>query len=232
MSNRSETNEEVATKSLFTPGRTIAWKYIELSTYPWEVLSEICNIIPEIGNGLSEDEYERREGNVWIHRTADVAQSAYIGNSVIIGERTEIRHGAYIRGNALVGSNAVIGNSTELKNVILFDGVQVPHYNYVGDSILGYKAHMGAGAITSNVKNDRSLISVQCGKIRIDTGLKKFGAILGDNVEVGCNSVLNPGSVIGIGTLVYPLSMVRGFVPSSSIYKRQGEVVIKYQKLI
>ncbi|MCL2124962.1 MAG: hypothetical protein FWH33_03105 [Oscillospiraceae bacterium] len=292
---------------LFEPRNTVAWEHLSRLTYPWEALPIIHDIIMEIGASLDGSEYAMYENDVWIHKTATITPSAFIGNAVIIGAGAEIRHGAFIRENALVGDNTVVGNSTELKNVILFNGVQVPHYNYVGDSILGYKAHMGAGAITSNAKNDHSSISVSYGAGagdgaargmgaarlgrgvdggagadagdgtehalnaaqlggggvdggagagagdgtdsaqfgsggagvagseqtvnalneggRIETGLRKFGAILGDHVEVGCNSVLNPGSVVGKGTLVYPLSNVRGYVPAGCIYKRQGEVV-------
>jgi NDP-sugar pyrophosphorylase family protein len=184
----------------------------------------------EFGATLNEAEFEKKSSDVWIHKTAIIAPSAYIGSAVIIGAYTEVRHCAYVRGSVLVGNGAVVGNSTEVKNAILFDEVQVPHYNYVGDSILGYKSNMGAGAITSNMKSDRTIISMDCGNTRIDTGLKKFGAVLGDYVEVGSNSVLNPGSVVGSGASIYPLSMVRGFVPSDSIYKRQGEIVQKYER--
>ena len=227
MGNVEEYRANLSVEALFEPGHTIVWNEIAKLSYPWEILPNIRNMIFELGERLDKSEYEQRGDDIWIHKTAVVALSAYIGSAVIIGAETEVRHCAFIRESAIIGSKAVIGNSTELKNVVLFDGVQVPHYNYVGDSVLGYKAHMGAGAITSNVKNDRSLVSVRYGDDRIDTGLKKFGAILGDHVEVGCNSVLNPGSVIGAGTLVYPLSSVRGTIPAGSIYKRQGEVVEK-----
>ena len=210
---------------LFESGHTVAWEFLSQFSHPWEALPGIREFILELGASLDSSNYEQRGGDVWIHKSASVAQSASIGSAVIIGADTEVRHCAFIRGSALVGCNAVVGNSTELKNVILFDGVQVPHYNYVGDSILGYKSHMGAGSITSNVKSDRTPISVKYGDGRIDTGMKKFGAVLGDRVEVGCNSVLNPGCVVGAGSSIYPLSMVRGFVPARSIYKRQGEVV-------
>ena len=213
--------------SLFEPGRTVAWSYLSRFIWPWEALPEIGSIILQIGATLDKEEYEGRPGNVWISKTAKVAASAHIGQCIIIDAGAEVRHGAFIRENALVGAGAVVGNSTELKNVILFNGVQVPHYNYVGDSILGYKSHMGAGSITSNVKSDHTLVTVTCGKNKIETGLKKFGAILGDCVEIGCNSVLNPGAVIGPHTSVYPLSMVRGSIPPSSIYKKQGEIAEK-----
>ena len=212
---------------LFKPGYTLAWGFLSQFTWPWEALPGIAGFIAETGAGLDAAEYELRENNVWIHKTAKIAPTAFIGSSIIISAGAEIRHCAYLRENALVGSGAVVGNSTELKNVILFDNVQVPHFNYVGDSILGYKSHMGAGAITSNAKGDSSPISVVCGNTRIETGYKKFGAILGDHVEVGCNAVLNPGCVIGPNATVYPLSMVRRFVPAGSIYKKQGEVVEK-----
>ena len=218
--------EALQTGELFEPGHTPAWEFLTQFTWPWEALPHIGDCITELGAGL-DDGYEALPNNVWIHKDARVAASVFIGGSVIIGAGTEVRHNAFIRGNALVGKNAVIGNSTELKNVILFDGVQVPHYNYVGDSILGYKSHMGAGSITSNVKSDSSLVTVVYGGARIETGLKKFGAVLGDNVEIGCNSVLNPGCIIGPGTIVYPLSSVRGFVPGNSIYKNPNEIVEK-----
>ena len=213
------------TVELFEPGHTIAWEYLSQFTWPWEALLGIGDVILKLGTLLDGNEYDVRPGNVWIHKTAVVAPSAYIGECIIICRGAEVRHCAFIRGNAIVGRDTVVGNSTELKNVILSDRVQVPHYNYVGDSILGFKAHMGAGSITSNVKSDHSLVSASCGATRIETGLKKFGAILGDNAEIGCNTVLNPGSVIGPDAIVYPLSMVRGFVPACSIYKKQGEIV-------
>ena len=202
--------------------------YSDLSkTYPWEVLPCISQFIVELGNTLSEEEYEKKGENVWIAKSAKVAPTAYINGPAIIGKNAEVRHCAFIRGNALVGEGAVVGNSTELKNVILFDKVQVPHYNYVGDSILGYKSHMGAGSITSNVKSDKKLVVVKGKEVRLETGLKKFGAMLGDEVEVGCGSVLNPGTVVGSHTNIYPLSSVRGVIPSHSIYKNQNEVVDK-----
>jgi len=212
---------------LFKPEHTLAWTYLSQFLYPWEALSNIKEFILELGATLKESEYQRQDNNIWIHKTAVIAPTAYIGSAVIIGANTEVRHCAYIRGSVLVGDNAVVGNSTELKNSILFDGVQAPHYTYVGDSILGYKSHMGAGAITSNFKSDNTLISVSCGNVRIETGLRKFGAILGDHVEVGSNAVLNPGTVVGIGSAIYPLSMVRGFIPAGMIYKRQGDIVEK-----
>ena len=215
--------------ALYTLEETIAGELFEGLTYPWEALPKIKDFIIALGEKLSEEKYERREGNIWVARNATVFPSAYIGGPAIIDEEAEIRHCAFIRGSAIVGKGAVVGNSTELKNVILFNKVQVPHYNYVGDSILGFKAHMGAGSITSNVKSDKTLVVVKAGTESCETGLKKFGAMLGDHVEVGCNSVLNPGTVIGRNTNIYPTSMVRGVIPSESIYKRQGEVAGKRQ---
>ena len=217
----------LTSQELFPSGKTPAWDYLCRFRYPWEALPGLREFILELGASLDAAEYEKRGDDAWVHRTASVALSAHIGSAIIIGAGAEVRHCAYIRGSALVGAGAVVGNSTELKNVILFDRVQLPHYNYVGDSILGYRAHMGAGAITSNVKNDHSLVTVRIGDERIDTGLFKFGAILGDGVEIGCNSVLNPGSVVGAGAAVYPLSSVRGCIPAGSIYKRQGEIAMR-----
>lgn len=219
--------EECKIKNLYNLDETIASKIFEGATYPWEVLPKIEEFIKELGNTLSSEEYEKREEDIWIAKTATIAPTAYIKGPAIIGKNAEIRHCAFIRGKAIVGEGAVVGNSTELKNVILFNKVQVPHYNYVGDSILGYKAHMGAGSITSNVKSDKKLVVVKNKEEKIETGLKKFGAMLGDNVEIGCGSVLNPGTVIGKNTNVYPLSSVRGVVPSNSIYKKQNEIVEK-----
>ena len=218
--------EECKIKNLYNLDETIASKIFEGATYPWEVLPKIEEFIKELGNTLSSEEYEKRGEDIWIAKTATIAPTAYIKGPAIIGKNAEIRHCAFIRGKAIVGEGAV-GNSTELKNVILFNKVQVPHYNYVGDSILGYKAHMGAGSITSNVKSDKKLVVVKNKEEKIETGLKKFGAMLGDNVEIGCGSVLNPGTVIGKNTNVYPLSSVRGVVPSNSIYKKQNEIVEK-----
>lgn len=215
---------ELTVTSLYDLTHTLAAPLLAGVTYPWEALDGIGAFILQLGETLSLDEYRHPAPTVWIHKTAYVYESAYIGENVIIGADTEVRHGAFIRGNALIGCGAVVGNSTELKNVILFDKVQVPHYNYVGDSILGYKAHMGAGSITSNVKSDKKPVVIRVGEARIATGRKKMGAMLGDGVEVGCGSVLNPGTVIGADTRVYPLSAVRGAVPARSIYKRQGEV--------
>ena len=213
--------------NLLDLNETIAGELFEGKTYPWEVLPKISRFIVELGNTLSEEEYEKQGENIWIAKTAKVAKSASITGPAIIGKEAEVRHCAFIRGNAIVGEGAVVGNSTELKNVILFNKVQVPHYNYVGDSILGYKAHMGAGSITSNVKSDKTLVVVKSAEENIETGLKKFGAMLGDCVEVGCNSVLNPGTVIGRHTNVYPLSRVRGFIPENSIFKDQEHIVLK-----
>ncbi len=219
--------EELMISSLYDMSQTIASKVFEGCTYPWEVLPRIGAFITELGETLSEEEYNKVGENVWIAKSAKVAPTAFINGPAIIGKEAEVRHCAFIRGNAIVGEGAVVGNSTELKNVILFNKVQVPHYNYVGDSILGYRAHMGAGSITSNVKSDKTLVEITINGKRMETGLKKMGAMLGDNVEVGCNSVLNPGTVIGRESNIYPLSMVRGFVSEKSIYKKAGEIVSK-----
>lgn len=219
--------EECKISNLYNLNETIAKELLEGIEYPWEALSKISDFIIELGNKLDETEYEKRGENIWIAKTAKVAPTAYINGPAIIGRDAEIRHCAFIRGNAIVGEGAVVGNSTELKNVILFNKVQVPHYNYVGDSILGYKAHMGAGSITSNVKSDKKLVIVKNGDKKIETGLKKFGAMIGDNVEVGCGSILNPGTVIGKNTNIYPLSSVRGVVKENSIYKNQNEILEK-----
>ena len=221
--------KELTVKELYTLDETIAKDLFEGVTYPWEVLPKISAFILELGATLSEEEYEKRGENVWVAKSATVAPTAYINGPAIIGKNAEVRHCAFIRGNAIVGEGAVVGNSTELKNVVLFNKVQVPHYNYVGDSILGYKAHMGAGSITSNVKSDKKLVKVHTPEGDIETGIKKFGAMIGDNVEVGCGSVLNPGTVIGRESNIYPLSSVRGVVPSRSIYKKQGEVATKHE---
>lgn len=219
--------DEMTITKLFDLNETIAAELFEQSTYPWEVLPNIKDYILKKGPELSEQEYENRGEGIWIAKSAIVAPTVSITGPVIIGKNAEIRHCAFIRGSAVVGEGAVVGNSTELKNSILFNGVQIPHYNYVGDSILGHRAHMGAGAITSNVKSDRTPVTVEFIKTRMETGLKKMGAVLGDYVEVGSNSVLNPGTIIGCHASVYPLSMVRGFVPANCIYKRQGEIVIR-----
>lgn len=204
--------------------KTRAAALFEGKTYPWEALAEIKDFILALGPTLPEDEFDHPAEDMWIAKDATVFPSAYIAGPCIIDRGAEVRHCAFIRGSAIVGKNCVVGNSTELKNVVLFDSVQVPHYNYVGDSILGYKAHMGAGSITSNVKSDKTLVVVK-GDDEIETGRKKFGAILGDHVEIGCNSVLNPGTVIGRGASVYPVSCVRGVVPENSIYKSENEIV-------
>lgn len=211
---------------LYDLEHTAAKEYLTQFTYPWEALKGISALIVSLGEKLGE-EYVQVSPQVWVHQTASVAPTAYLGAPCIIGPETEVRHCAFIRGSALVGAGCVVGNSAELKNVILFDGVQTPHYNYVGDSILGYKAHMGAGSITSNVKGDKTLVTVRMGEEAIATGLKKMGAMLGDYAEIGCNSVLNPGSIIGRNAQVYPLSSVRGTVPAESICKRDGTIVAK-----
>ena len=220
--------EECKICNLYNLEETIAKELLEKYTYPWEALPNINDFIIELGKKLDVEKYEKVGENIWIAKTAKVAPTAYIDGPTIIGENAEIRHCAFIRGKAIVGEGAVVGNSTELKNVILFNKVQVPHYNYVGDSILGYKSHMGAGSITSNVKSDKKLVVVKNGKEQIETGLKKFGAMLGDEVEVGCGSILNPGTVIGKNSNIYPLSSVRGVVPQKSIYKNKNEVIEKY----
>lgn len=218
---------EMKVRALYDLNHTMAKSLLESVIYPWEALPEIGAFIKKMGAQLPEDEYQQAAEHIWIHKSAKVAGTAALNGPLIIGADAEIRHCAFIRGSALVGRGAVVGNSTELKNVILFDKVQVPHYNYVGDSILGYKAHMGAGSITSNVKSDKRLVTVHAGDGGIMTGLKKFGAMLGDEVEVGCGSILNPGTVVGKNTNIYPLSSVRGGVPANSIYKRQGEIAEK-----
>lgn len=217
--------ESLKTQVLLDLSHTRAAALLEKTTYPWEALKGIGDLIKELGPALPEDEFECKGDQIWIAHDAKIYPNNYIAGPCIIGHRTEVRPGAFIRGNALVGDDCVVGNSTELKNVILFDHVQVPHYNYVGDSVLGYYSHMGAGAITSNVKQDKTLVTVRTEEGRVETGLKKFGAVLGDHVEIGCNSVLTPGSVIGRESRVYPLSMVRGFVPAGHIYKKAGEIV-------
>ena len=216
--------EQAKISQLYDCTHTIAAELLCRAEYPWEILPEIGSFILALGEKLSEEQFERRGENIWIARSAKVAPTACINGPCIIDEEAEIRHCAFIRGNTIVGKGAVVGNSTELKNVVLFDKVQVPHYNYVGDSVLGYRAHMGAGSITSNVKSDKTLVAVKDGKEVLETGLKKMGAMLGDGVEVGCGTVLNPGAVVGKGSQIYPLSSVRGLVPAGSIYKKQGEV--------
>ena len=219
--------EKLKIKNLYDLNQTIAGKLFEAAEYPWQGLPLIGDFIKKLGASLDKSEYDEVAENVWIAKSAKVAPTAYINGPCIIGKDAEIRHCAFIRGNAIVGEGAVVGNSTELKNVVLFNKVQVPHYNYVGDSVLGYKSHMGAGSITSNVKSDKALVKVRCDGEVIETGLKKFGAMIGDNVEVGCGSVLNPGTVVGRESNIYPLSSVRGYVEAGSIYKKQGEVVEK-----
>lgn len=220
--------EELKIKNLYKDlNQTIAKDLLESVEYPWEVLPLIGDFIMEIGEVLPLTEYKQVGDNIWIARSAKVAPTASIQGPVIIGKNAEVRHCAFIRGNAIIGENAVVGNSTELKNVILFNKVQVPHYNYVGDSILGFRSHMGAGSITSNVKSDKKLVTILVGKSRVETNLKKVGAILGDDVEVGCGTILNPGAIVGSNTNIYPLSMVRGYVPENSIYKKQGEIADK-----
>lgn len=219
--------EAAKISNLYNLEETIAGKLFEDAEYPWEVLPKISAFIMELGNTLNSEEYEKRGENVWVAKSAKVAPTAYINGPAIIGKDAEVRHCAFIRGNAIIGEGAVVGNSTELKNVVLFNKVQVPHYNYVGDSILGYRAHMGAGSITSNVKSDKTLVVVKDAEEQIATGLKKFGAMLGDCVEVGCNSVLNPGTVVGRNSQIYPTSCVRGVIHENSIYKKQGEIVEK-----
>ena len=216
----------ITTKELYDLDHTMAGAYLAKYEYPWQALAGIKELIQELGAKLGED-YTEITPAVWVHKTAKIAPTAYLGAPCIIGAGTEVRHCAFIRGSALVGENCVVGNSVELKNVILFDNVQVPHYNYVGDSILGYKAHMGAGSLTSNVKSDKTLVVVKNGAERIPTGLKKFGAMLGDHVEVGCNSVLNPGTIVGRNSNIYPTSCVRGVVPADSIWKTGGVIVKK-----
>ena len=217
----------IKTTELFERGHSLAEKQIFECEYPWQVLSRIKEIILEIGKTLPADRYDCLCEGVWIAKSAKISPNASISAPCIIGENTEVRQCAFIRGSALVGDGCVIGNSTELKNCIISDGCQVPHFNYVGDSILGYKSHMGAGSVTSNVKSDKTLVSIRVGDEKIETGLKKFGAMLGDFVEVGCNSVLNPGTVIGPHSNVYPLSSVRGAVPANSIFKAAGNIVKK-----
>lgn len=219
--------EQCKIENLFDLNETIASALFNGAIYPWEVLSKISSFILELGERLDGSRFEKRGSNIWIAKSASVAPSACLNGPLIIDEEAEIRHCAFIRGNAIVGKGATIGNSTELKNVVIFNEVQVPHYNYVGDSVLGFHAHMGAGSITSNVKSDKTLVVVKDGNEEMETGLKKFGAMLGDYVEVGCNSVLNPGTVVGKHTNIYPLSMVRGVIPSQSIYKNKDEIIHK-----
>lgn len=221
--------DAVSVDQLYHLEETIAADLFTGVVYPWEVLGRIHDFIIELGNSLPEELFEKRGENIWVAKSAHIAPTASLNGPLIVDEEAEIRHCAYIRGSAIVGKGAVVGNSTELKNVVLFNKVQVPHYNYVGDSILGYRAHMGAGSITSNVKSDKTLVTVKAGGEQIPTGLKKMGAMLGDFVEVGCNSVLNPGTIVGRNSNIYPVSSVRGFVPSDSICKNGGEIVSKRQ---
>ena len=224
----SEKTSQITVEDLYDLRETIAGEIFEGVVYPWEVLPKIHDFIIELGKRLPGELYEERGENIWIAKSATVAPTACLNGPLIVDEDAEIRHCAFIRGNAIVGKGAVVGNSTELKNVILFNKVQVPHYNYVGDSILGFKSHMGAGSITSNVKSDKTLVVIHNGDTTVETGLKKMGAMLGDCVEVGCNSVLNPGTVIGKNSNVYPTSMVRGVVPAGHIYKSKTEIAEKY----
>lgn len=217
----------ITVSDLYDLQETIAAELLKGLTYPWEALPKIHDFIISLGKSLPEDLFEERGEHIWIAKSAKVAPTACLNGPLIVDEKAEIRHCAFVRGNAIVGKGAVVGNSTELKNVILFNQVQVPHYNYVGDSILGFKSHMGAGSITSNVKSDKTLVTVKGEDILIETGLKKMGAMLGDHVEVGCNSVLNPGTVIGRNTNIYPTSMVRGVIPAGSIYKKATEITGK-----
>ena len=218
---------DLKTTQLLDLSHSLAGEYLARFEYPWQALEGIKELILTLGAALPKAEYDEVSPAVWVHRSATVAPTAYLGAPCIIGQETEVRHCAFVRGSALVGANCVVGNSVELKNVILFDNVQVPHYNYVGDSILGYRSHMGAGSLTSNVKSDKTLVVIKDGESRMETGRKKVGAILGDCVEIGCNSVLNPGTVIGRHTNVYPGSSVRGAIPANSIYKRESEVVTR-----
>ena len=219
--------EQVTIEELYDLKETIAEEIFQGKTYPWEVLPLIGTFIEKLGKTLSSEEYDQIGENIWVAKSASIAPTVAINGPCIIGKNAEIRQCAFIRGNAIVGEGAVVGNSTELKNVILFNKVQVPHYNYVGDSVLGYKAHMGAGSITSNVKSDKKLVVIHGEDFELETGMKKFGAMLGDGVEVGCNSVLNPGTVVGRNSNIYPLSSVRGVVPADSIYKSRQEIVKK-----
>lgn len=221
--------EDIKTKALFDLGKSIAGPLLERTEYPWEALPKIKEFILFIGQTLSEEEYERIGEEIWIHRSVTLPPTVCLCGPMIVCEKAEIRHCAFFRGSVIIGERAVAGNSCEFKNSVIFDGAQIPHYNYIGDSIIGYKSHMGAGSITSNLKSDKSLVRVHLGEEDLETGMKKFGAILGDGVEVGCGSVLNPGTVIGRNASVYPLSSVRGCIAPNSIYKKQGEIAKKYE---
>lgn len=224
--------EQCKIVNMYDLNETIAKEYMETAEYPWELLDGLSDYIKRLGATLDPEKYEKRGEDVWVAKNAKVAPTAFLGSPLIIDEEAEVRHCAFIRGSAIVGKGAVVGNSTELKNVILFNKVQVPHYNYVGDSVLGFKSHMGAGSITSNVKSDKKLVVVKTPEGMLETGMKKFGAMLGDEVEVGCGSVLNPGTVVGSHSNIYPLSSVRGYIPGGSIYKKQGEVVEKREETV
>lgn len=224
--------EQCKIVNMYDLNETIAKEYMETAEYPWELLDGLSDYIKRLGATLDPEKYEKRGEDVWVAKNAKVSPTAFLGSPLIIDEEAEVRHCAFIRGSAIVGKGAVVGNSTELKNVILFNKVQVPHYNYVGDSVLGFKSHMGAGSITSNVKSDKKLVVVKTPEGMLETGMKKFGAMLGDEVEVGCGSVLNPGTVVGSHSNIYPLSSVRGYIPGGSIYKKQGEVVEKREETV
>lgn len=218
---------DLMTEKILDLSQTIAADIFKEILYPWEALPKISEFIIKIGNTLPKEEYEQRGENIWVARSARIMPTAYLGGPLIIGPNTEVRHCAFIRGSAIIGENCVIGNSSELKNCIIFNHAQVPHYNYIGDSILGYYSHLGAGAKTSNLKSDKTNVKIRLDEESIETGIKKFGAIVGDHVEVGCNAILNPGTVIGRETIIYPLSMVRGYIKNNSIYKNQNEIVDK-----
>ncbi len=222
--------EQCKIENLFDLNETIAAELFADAVYPWEILGKINSFIIRLGNTLDSSRFEKRGEHIWVAKSADIAPTACLNGPLIVDEEAQIRHCAFIRGSAVIGRGAVTGNSTELKNVVLFNGVQVPHYNYVGDSVLGYKAHMGAGSITSNVKSDKTLVTVRDGVETIETGLKKFGAMLGDFVEVGCNTVLNPGTVVGRNTNIYPLSMVRGVIAADCVYKNKNEIAQKQRR--
>lgn len=224
----NDVKEQLTVRALFRfPEHSVAYPYLARFTYPWEALAGLADFIRTLGASLPAAEYEQRAADVWIAKTAKVAPSAFLTGPLIVCPEAEIRHCAFVRGSVIVGAGAVVGNSVELKNCVLFDGVQVPHFNYVGDSVIGYRAHFGAGAVTSNVKSDKTLVVIRAGGVTLETGRKKVGAMLGDYAEVGCNSVLNPGTVIGCGSRVYPLSSVRGFVPENHIFKTQDQIVPK-----